>query len=500
VKRPAAFHPPLFALHAPLALYAANVSLIPWQDTVLPMAAAAGIGLALWGALWLALRDGLRSAAAASVLIYLFSAFSLFGDFTGVGPLASWAIAAVPLAVAVAWKSRINAPMAVFFNIAGTGMCALAALAIFSAHWGIRAELAKLPRPLPGSRSDASAERPDIFYIVLDGYGRTDVFERLYGFSDSGFTHGLSKLGFYVAKDARANYCQTELSMASALNMRPVEELVSAERTAPQIRAVLDDAIDDSAVARTLKQKGYRYIALTTGFPALRFRTADVRLERDAASSLYLDALMAKTPLAPAARDQISQFDRRRKFLRSGFENLRQFAQPAPQPKFVVMHVLAPHPPFVFGPNGEPVRPKGGFGFYDGSHFMQMVGDVEAYREGYRGQARHIAQLTFQAIKQLVNVKGADPIILIQGDHGPKSALDQDSLERTDVTEAFPILAAYRVPDSVRPKLYPGITPINSFRLILRELWGEDFPPLPDRSHYSPWEAPLRLTDVTDRL
>jgi hypothetical protein len=91
-------------------------------------------------------------------------------------------------------------------------------------------------------------------------------------------------------------------------------------------------------------------------------------------------------------------------------------------------------------------------------------------------------------------------VILIQGDHGPKGHLDQDSSAGSDLNEVFGILSAYRVPPEVRTLLYPGITPVNSFRAILDGLFGEHLPFLPDKSYFSPWTKPLSLEDVTGRL
>src|SRR5207244_7041298 len=60
--------------------------------------------------------------------------------------------------------------------------------------------------------------KPDIYYIILDGYGRQDVLKDLYGFDNSDFIQFLQSRGFYVADQARANYCSTVPSLASSLN------------------------------------------------------------------------------------------------------------------------------------------------------------------------------------------------------------------------------------------------------------------------------------------
>ena len=511
MKRPYPFHPPLFAVYPALSLYAANVALIDWRDVITPSLLAISGALVIWGLAWLFVRDLPRAAAGASAVILGFFTYDVlskswgtlfYGEIVGHharAPIWLWLILVTALAVLLAWKSGATPKITTFLNFVGSVLLVLAIGTIATSHWGIRNEIAQRASDTP-SPIRQSNRRPDVIYIILDGYGRTDVFERLYGFSDANFIHAMESNGFYVAGEARANYCQTELSLASSLNMSPVQEFIDPKGDMIRARAVLDERIDDSKVARAFKARGYRYIAITTGFPALRFDSADVRIERDSGATLYWNALLEKTPIPPNREALGSQFAQRRKFLNAGFAALQDLARPSATPRFVVMHILAPHPPFVFGSSGEEIRPAGSFGFWDGSHYNEMAGTDEQYRAGYRGQAQHIARLLLEALKAFSEKGPEGPIIIVQGDHGPKADLDQESLEKTDVNEVFPILAAYRVPDDVRAKLYRGISPINTFRIVLSTLFGGDLPNLPDRSYYSTWEKPIGLTDVTARL
>lgn len=416
-------------------------------------------------------------------------------------PLWMWVAASLVLVFAADRLARKFAQTTTFLNVATTLLCLLAAGSAVSAHWSVRSEL---ERSVAHSNASGSAQKrplPDVYYIVLDGYGRGDTFERLYGFSDAEFRSWLESKGFIVAEKARSNYVQTELSLAATLNMAPIPELVGLMDAAFEARLVLDRRIDDSEVARRFKRLGYRYFAITSGFPALTFDSADVTLRSDAGSSLFLHALLRKTPYRPSVSGLESMYTERRTQLANAYRALERVAEPAAAPKFVVAHILAPHPPFVFGPNGEPRRPKKGpFGYWDGSHFRDSVGPAEEYREGYRDQAAYIAKLTKKAVGDILKATDEKAVIILQGDHGPKSSLDQNSLEKTDLREAFSILAAYRFPEGARKSLKQDTTPINTFRILLGELEGRPMPPLPDRSEFSTWDRPLELTDVTGQV
>lgn len=49
----------------------------------------------------------------------------------------------------------------------------------------------------------------DIYYIVVDGYGREDILGDIYGFDNSEFITFLDEEGFYVAEESKSNYIQT---------------------------------------------------------------------------------------------------------------------------------------------------------------------------------------------------------------------------------------------------------------------------------------------------
>ena len=78
--------------------------------------------------------------------------------------------------------------------------------------------------------------------------------------------------------------------------------------------------------------------------------------------------------------------------------------------------------------------------------------------------------------------------------------VDWSSEKRTDLREPFSILNAYLVPDSIRGKLYPEITPVNSFRVVLSSLFGEKLPLLKDSSYYSTAEEMDHFSDVTNLI
>lgn len=490
-----AFHPPLVAMAPVLLVFAPNSGLLPAGSLLRPLGVAFALAIALWGFAAAVGRSCVRGATFASVVLGGSFGYSTLAPHLPLGdPTGRIVAASVPLvlvAFVLARKVRDPGLLNVFASL-------LFALAAFQAGTSVLRHRGD-ERGQAAQGGDRGAERPDVFYIVLDGYGRHDAMKAKVGYDDAFFVDGLRALGFYVAERSRTNYVQTELSLASSLNMEPLTKLVT-EIPVQTDRSPFDRLIRENAVAKTFVSKGYRFVTVTTGFPAIEFPAQNSGYTPKGGLSLLETALLDLTPLGDRVEYTGSQFVARRKWLRDGFSALRSLAGESSQPKFVFAHILAPHPPFVFDADGRDAKFEKSFGYYDASDWTDRNGDRARYAEGYRGQATWTARQTLATVRALVAGSRRPPIIVVQGDHGPKSGLVQNSLDDTDLGESIPNLNAYLVPERMKAMLDPEITPVNSFRVILSGLFGLDLPRRPDRSYFSPFAKPMELTDVTDRV
>lgn len=98
------------------------------------------------------------------------------------------------------------------------------------------------------------------------------------------------------------------------------------------------------------------------------------------------------------------------------------------------------------------------------------------YAEGYTNQVTYINKRVEEAIYTIINGSKIPPVIIIQGDHGPWMQSDN---------KRFWILNAYYLPGYI-DQLYPTISPVNSFRIVLNDFLGTDYPMLADKSYFSP--------------
>lgn len=470
------------------------------RELGLPVTICLAVTAILWFVFAKALKSNARGAAVASALIVMFFAYDSVRVMLPTGTSDAWVVSAwVLISVGLAFLAgyKWSRPPTAFLNVTGVLL-----LALFG--WGIASDLhLAFTRASKWSTFFGKTRpgRPDIYYIVLDGYGRSDALQKYVGLDNSSFISDLKAKGFYVADKGHSNYCQTEQSLSSSLNMDFLPNVVSRVDPASTDRDPLDQAIDRNRVATFLKERGYRYVSITTGFPPIHPDSADLHIPKSLKVTRFESALLDASPIGKSSDVVDALRENRRGLILSAIDKLPKVADEYEEPCFIFVHILAPHPPFVFAADGTPaIQPKMPFAYADGDDYVRLGGTPKAYESGYAGQATYISKLVDNTVEKILALPGPKPIIVLQGDHGSKSHFKQNSLEETDPNEVFSNLNAYFVPKDVLGQLYPSITPVNSFRTMLRVMFKAKLPNLPDRSYYSKWDAPYQFTDVTDKL
>jgi len=98
-------------------------------------------------------------------------------------------------------------------------------------------------------------------------------------------------------------------------------------------------------------------------------------------------------------------------------------------------------------------------------------------------------------IDQILARSAKPPVIVLIGDHGPRSGMRPD-VNAANIPECMSNLTAVYLPGKGNAGLYPGITPVNLFRVVLNDYFSAGLPLLPDRCYYS-YPTPFDLHDVT---
>lgn len=340
---------------------------------------------------------------------------------------------------------------------------------------------------------EESADAPDIYYFVLDGYARGDILDEVYGFDNSDFLDYLKSRGFYVADQSVSNYPITYLSLASTLNLRYVDDVLDRlgrDGAAPE---PLYRLIRTHEAGRFLKSKGYRYVHFNTNYGGTESsEIADITYSHShpLLSSEFMRVLI-RTTMLRALEPSVADLHRYM------FDKVTSVAD-IEGPTFTLAHFLLPHNPYVFDRDGN-VRANVPLGL----QWTEKTGGWPERRQ-YTEQLMFLNKKMRHVIDTILARSRQKPIIIVQADHGSASTFTTDDFASPDsaafIRERTAILSAFLVPDNVAAALYPTITPVNTFRLLFRRVFDGEFAPLPDRSYIAWYRSPRRLTEVTGRV
>jgi len=506
----------LTSLFPVLALLARNVGQAAITDGLRAAVASMALALAVFLGGWALTRDIQRAAilsVLAVLLVFSYGHVYQAVEGRGIGGLVlgrhrvllpAW-VALTVLGSVLILRGRFNASrLAPALNLASLALVAMpvASLLVYQIRVAWAAvDAARSGAPLAAVQA-RSEMPPDVYYIVLDAYGRQDTLRDLFGYDNSELLNSLRAMGFYVADDSRSNYAQTELSLLSSLEFDYLQTLGHDQcGQCPRWAR-----IRNSAIVRTLSGLGYKVIALESGYNGTEWYDADIYLSTSMSSASRLqlvggtnsfEALLIRTSIGLAILDSLDVLpdslqtiergphDRRRQLLLFQFDQLSRIPQ-IPGPKFIFAHILAPHSPYVFGPDGAAITP-------DPASLEEDTSSPEwlaAETRGYPLQLGYVNKRILEAVRHILETSEQPPVIILQGDHGPWMNL---------IPARMQILNAYYLPGEGDNQLYPSISPVNSFRVVLDRYFDAGLPLLEDISYYSTYYQPYDFEVVPNQ-
>ena len=354
-----------------------------------------------------------------------------------------------------------------------------------TAYW--RAARLKVPQHT-AEVNPGNSSFPDVYFIVLDGYARADVLQDELSLDNSDFLEALRERHFFVADCSMSNYAQTEQSLASTFNMMYIDQIVSGIKDTHLSEDYFSPYIKNNLVRQYFESIGFQTVSFFTGYtwaqwPNATYFLGDPRVEGTNAKSLipFESKFLSRTlfyymeknleNLGLVKTPQITGLAGRgvdRAIVLYALDELPVVVQ-LRGPKLVYAHIMLPHPPYVFGPNGEE------------QDLSTDISDVTVLNQGYRDQVLYANKRILPIIDTILEESRGNVIIVLEGDHGIISA--------RDAAEHMKNLNAYYFPDHEYSDLYPWITPVNSFRVILSNYFGQNSPLLKDQSYFSEFSA-----------
>lgn len=354
--------------------------------------------------------------------------------------------------------------------------------------------LADLSRPIEGPTTSAGPRR-NIYLIILDEYANSQELRANFGFANRRFTDSLRTLGFYVPSLVRSNYAHTILSVPSILNASQVSAIERDLKPGSPGHGLVNHLVDQSRVARYLKARGYRYLFFPSQwwFATRTSSVADVRFEPW--EGLDLRRELSRTELRRTVRgvsvlsylDQDHRWDA--EHIRRSLEGIAAVSD-AEGPVFAVVHLIAPHSPYVFEQDCG-VRERAG---EEGGEETEL----------YRSQVECVNRMLLGVVNHLLRTSKTPPIILLQGDHGTKllgapeyAAVDE--IPAAAARERLGAFGAYYLPDGGRAAFGDTVTAANVLGNVLRYYFGARLPPAGDELYLSTGDDPFTLKRVDEQ-
>ena len=493
-------HPIFLGLFPLFSLLSANMAWAGVSEVLLPAALVLAIVAMLWLALWPLLPQPHKRGLVLSLFWLPFYGYSIIVDtlrallgyreMLGGGTLLAIALLAAAAELAFIYGLR-RAPWN--FIVATKFLNRISALALVVALLSCALSYARQmpatstePAPAMANIPEDADKLPNIYFIVCDSYPRADYLKSYFGLDNTPFLDGLRERGFYVADRSLSNYPNTMPSLASTLNLEYLDNAM-APGGWDEYYPELIPRMQDNLVVRTLRARGYEYVAIASGLFPTDMTGADRYIHPgDKPYTEYQQHLIDITPVR-------SIFNRMKKphhhrlvpFVFDTLERLRRDERPM----FVFAHVLLPHLPHGYDAEGN----------------IRL--DYPPYKEGWR----EMTELVNRRLTEIVDtIQREEPnsIIIIEGDHGPRTswqdANTMDLLPWEGTWDEYVLdrcanLSTCYFPDrQYEGLLYPEITPVNTFRVIFNKYFGANYELLEDVTYLSPQGSSeiRRITEV----
>jgi len=326
-----------------------------------------------------------------------------------------------------------------------------------------------------------TVDRPDVYYIILDMCAAPETLEQFYNCNDAPLPDFLRDRGFYLPTKHMSNYDNTLYSLSSSLNMSYLDPIPKALGEDNDDNSVNISLIEDNTVSQLFRKLGYKIVNVrASNFEDCNWPKADFNIGSDGPNEV--DAVLAlSTPYAcleeywPLLHDA---FAARRL---TPFTHEREIID-IPGPKFVYIHEIMPHPPYLFDEVGKRLPPSFNLGSYDYTP------------EVYLGQLKFVEKKATELISEIQARSGKKAIIIVQSDHGPQfqRGVGLSKYLPTYINERMRIINAYYFPGHKGQTLYASITPVNSFRVLFNEYFGANIPLVADRAQM---DQKLKIAD-----
>lgn len=504
--------PLLFAIYPIIFLYSNNVEELLLSQLYVPLTVALIASIFCWVLLSLLIKDTLKAGIITTILIIFFFSYGTLFDWlvsVNLVKIKNWHFLPITLFIAAysGYFVYLIKNRELVINIAKILTMIVTILLVLNVINIVPYEINKtgysdekvVKTEIQLSNSQSVVNQtdiyPDIYYFILDEYASSSTIKSVFDYDNQEFTDQLKTKGFYIADNSSTRYHESVASLATSLNMEYPGEKISHQNFSKIAnegkefdylgfsKTELYNKVNNNKVSSFLKSKGYTLVVIDnyyTRIPAKGRMMSDISynyLDENTVSfiddfSLILIKTSMLKPFTYIFEQQQPGF--RDTYTTSRYGTLYTFSkiseiEKIEGPKFVFIHILSPHAPFVFDQYGNDVNR------IDALDWKEKV----FYRDQYIYISKQIASVVDLLLDDPPKEK---PVIIIQSDHGPRSSdcVAPDECLDIPVEEKFKIFNAYYFPGNCSNTLYQNISPVNSFRVTFNCYFNGNYTLLED--------------------
>lgn len=330
-------------------------------------------------------------------------------------------------------------------------------------------------------------KNPDIYYFILDMYPSGEILNSVHNFNNIDFINSLKLKGFKVFDNSKSNYNRTILSLNSTMNYEIFNYNISGQNlnlTSDSLKY----SLDNNKVFKYLITKGYSIYTFEGGYfngsqmcniINLKYNNSSYKTEDDI--NMYMLSLTILQPFLE--RINYTNIILLRQRFYNIVDHILQLNS-IPANKFVVAHVMIPHPPYIFNKSGN---------------IPANVFKQEFDSKMFTNQLFFLNIKLDKIINEIVkSSKDKEKIIIIQGDHGSRRLKKNTNYSFSEnwCKEHFGNFNCIYFSNSIYKNQYNIKSNVNTFPALFNILFNDSIKMSKDDHYYSDLTFPIKLFEV----
>jgi hypothetical protein len=314
-------------------------------------------------------------------------------------------------------------------------------------------------------------KRPDLYLIILDEYAGNQTLKQHFDFDNRAFLRSLRDRSFFVAGNSISNYTYSPVSVASIFDMDYVSWANNERRDRMEQLGDAEKTIEESNLLKFLSKQGYKFHNFSVfdiGGNVAKYQPDLFPARLKLITSKTLGRQIKKHVQMSFKKYQGTKFtwipEYFQETYRKGNNKLAELTLSTAReknkaPKFVYLHLLMPHWPYLNDSSG----PKHHFNAY------REVSDDDTKAQ-YLGYLKNTNQYIIGVVDTIRKLTNNEAVIVIMSDHGYRY------LNPNVSGSGNSNLNATYLPDKNYGQFYDSISNVNQFRVVLNSVFGTQLP------------------------